>query len=457
MREDTSYFVQKLTDCGAIDGFVFVASNPYSLFGMLCGAFCSNIPCLVMPNGCASPIVIEGKNYDLTKLNGISALSRRGRIHPSVFKHAEELITREVANDKYCYETNCGAFTMQALGFALPKVVGATANSVEHKKLARKSGQKICCMVDQRLTPSKMLNIDCIKMALAVDLALGGSATVFENLAWLSKAIGEQLNFKSLEKISQNVPQFKLAREHYDVTQFEEVGGIFAVIHNICESQIPLTANFLCFDNQKMIDYCKPFDGMQEQPEPKDPKQKDALKGISAVVLSGNVANSAISYSCHIPAFSGTAKVFENEDNLVDAILNNDIVAGDCIVLTYCGAKGGLFSPIKSASMLVALGISSEIAFVTDGIVPHFFDGCAVSFVYPEAYEESPLAYVKTGDKIEINLAKGKINVDVNAKEFKIRHKQMEVKRILSSDKNYYFAKFVTAPETGCTIEYPNK
>ena len=458
LREETAYFVQRLADSGAIDAFVFVASNVFSIFGMLKGAFLYNIPCLFVTNGCMTPIEIEDKKYDLTSLNGIAPLSRRGKVHPSIFKQATEVISQQVANDTFCYETNCGGFLMQALGFALPDSVGVVANRVKHYSVARKTGEKICQMAELRLTSAKMLNVDALKMALSVDLALGGSPVSFVNIAWLSKFVGEQINLKILEKLAQNVPQFKLSRSGFDVTEFESNGGIFALINNICNSQIPLTANYLCFDNKKMIDFCKAFDALGDIPtKEENQKSKDALKNVSAVVLSGNIANSAISFSCHVPSFVGNAKVFTSEDNLVDAILNNDIQGSDCIVLTYCGAKGGLFSPVKSTAMLKALGLSAEVAFVTDGVVPHYFDGLAVSLVYPEAYEESPLAYVKTGDKVEINLAKSKINIDINAKEFKIRRKQTETKQILSGDKNYFYSKFVTSPETGCAIDYSIK
>lgn len=454
LRENTAEYVQRIADSCVVDGFVFVASNLYSVFGMLKGALDSNLPCIFISNGCMNPVVIDSTKYGLTALNGISALSRAGKIRPAIYNEAITAIEEQLGNDSLCYESNCGALLIQALGLALPHSVGVLANSVAQKKYARKTGSIICQLAERRLAPDKMITFESLKMALAVDIAIGGSANAFINIAWLAKAIGEEINFKTLEKIADIIPRFCLPREDFDVRNFDESGGVFSVIKTICQLNLPLEANYLCYNNEKMVDFCKNFSIV---PTLDGITPKERQKNISVKILSGNIANSAISYNGDGSNFVGIARIFYSEESLVDAILNNKIKTDDCIILPYCGAKGGLFMPVKSTSMLKAIGLSRQIAIVTDGIIPHFYDGLAISLVNAEAYDESTFAFIKEGDKIEINLLKGKLNLDVNAKEIKIRRKQMEVKRILQSDKNYYFSKCLSSPEEGCVLKYSFK
>jgi len=452
LRELTAQFVEQLSSCNLIEGFVFISSNIYSLFGMLKGAISSNLPCIFIPNGCMNPISIEKQNYDFLSLNKIPTLLRYGKMHPAILTNINTLIEEQLANDTFCYETNCGAFMMQTLGVALPNTVGVIANSLKQKNLAYETGIQICKLAEQRLSAKNIITIESLKMALAVDIVLGGSANAYVNLSWIANAIEEKINFETIEKILQFIPNSSILKENFDIRNFEKNGGVYGIIENICNAQNTLKANYICFNNEKMIDFCKSMSDIdykfnENQIIAIQHNQYPLVK-----ILSGNLANSAISYKVTPSPFIGYAKIFYSEDQLVETILNNKINSGDCIVLPYSGAKGGLFTPLKSICMLNALDIAKEIAIISDGVIPSFFEGISISLINDEAYDDSPFAYIKNGDRIEINLLKGKLNFDVNSKDLKIRRKEIEIKEILKSDKNYIYSKYVSSPEYGCNI-----
>ncbi len=447
-REQADIFVGGLGETRLFDGFVFVASDIYTLFGMLKGALRANVPCLFLSNGLMHPILINGAKYGLTGLKGIAAQLRNRKL-PSFILNDTDFVTENLGNDPFCYESNCGALLIAAMGLSLPNSLSVTAGGAAQANLAKFTGAHICKMAREFLTAGKMVNSAALKTALAVDLSLGGSAAALVNLIWLSNVFKDGVTYKSASKTAQNISVIIDTKNDFDFKIFDKQGGVYRLINFLHNSQNDVFADYLNFDNKKMADFCADYSAAD--------LLENTAKKPSFFEVSGNLAQSGMAYNSPQTSFNGKAKVFDSEDRLIDAVIKEEIREGDCVVVTNCGAKAGLITLFKSAAMLKGADLMGKVALITDGIVPNFWQGVNVSLMTPEAYDDTALSYIKDGDKVEINLVKGKLNVALTAKEINLRRKQIEIKKIDQNSPLYSYSKLLSAPEKGCTIDFRNR
>lgn len=447
LREQAHLFVGGLGETRLFDGFVFIASDIYTLFGMLKGALRANVPCLFLSNGLMQPILINGDKYGLTALKGIAAQLRNRKL-PSSILNDTDFVTENLGNDPYCYESNCGALLIQAMGFSLPNSLSVTAGGAAQANLAKYTGMHICKMSHDFLTAGKMLNAAAFKTALAVDLSLGGSGTALVNLIWLTDGFREGITYKSVKKTAQNIAVIIDTKKNFDLKTFDKQGGVYSLINYLHNAQNDIFADYLIFDNKKMFDYCADYK--------REDIEESTTNTPSFYEVSGNIAQSGIAYHSQQTSFSGSAKVYDSEERLIDSLLEGEIKAGNCVVVTNCGAKSGLITLFKSAAMLKGADLMDKVAIITDGIVPNFWQGVSISLMTPEAYDDTALSYIKDGDKIDINLVKGKLSVALTNKEINIRRKQIEIKKIEQNSPFYLYSKLLSSPENGCTLEFKN-
>ncbi|RLB22710.1 MAG: dihydroxy-acid dehydratase, partial [Deltaproteobacteria bacterium] len=313
-------------------------------------------------------------------------------------------------------------------------------------RLAKETGRKIMELVKKNLTPKKLITKKSFENAIAVDMALGCSTNTVLHLMAIAKEAEIDIDLKTFDKISRKTPVLaKLipAGEH-GVVDLHFAGGIPAVMKELSKLGIihldvkTVTGKTL----RENLEGVKVLDRNVIRPV-EDPYYKEG--GIA--ILYGSLApeGAVVKTSAIVPKMlkhTGPAKVFNSEEEAYEAILKGKIKQGDVVVIRYEGPKGGpgMREMLSPTSAIIGMGLGDSVALITDGRFSGGTQGACIGHVSPEAAEGGPIALVKDGDLIEIDIPKRKLNLKVPKGELEKRRKKWKPlhKRLKGVLKKYY-------------------
>jgi len=426
-REIIADTVESMTQAHQFDGLVLIPSCDEIVPGMLMAAARLDIPSIFVTGGPMKPGEFKGESVDLISVyEGVGAVSS-GKMTMEDLNELEKCACPGAGSCSGLFSANTMACVTETLGMSLPYC--ATAHAVDAKKMsiARESGAQIMKLVEKNLTPSKIMTQEAFENAIAVDLALGGST----NIALCIPAIASELEDKGVsatidtfDKMSREIPHIsKLSPAGtYSMLDLDRAGGIPAVLKVIkdkinldtitCTGK-SLKENIKCAE-VKDEDVIRPLD---------NPIYKEG--GIA--ILKGNLAprGSVVKITAvdeDMRIHTGPAKVFDSEETCADAIFNGEIEEGDVIVIRYEGPKGGpgMREMLSPTSAISGMGIKS-VALITDGRFSGGTRGPCIGHISPEAMLKGPIAALKDGDIIKINMITRKLDVELDESEIKKR------------------------------------
>jgi len=410
---------------GLFDGMVCICTCDKIIPGMLMGAARVNIPTIFVLGGPMRPGSFRGKDIVATDLQKYYVDYTKGKLDP------EELL--QVVNAACPGPGACNlmgtACTMasltEALGLALPGCATIFATDPKRLTLAKSSGQQIINLIKKEIKSSDILNKKSFENAVKVDMAIGGSTNTTLHLPAIANELDIEIDLKYFDKISRETPCICNIKPNgpFNFSDLEKAGGIPAVMKRL-EPLLHLDALTVTEksvgENLKHVivkdnDIIRPLN---------NPYLKDG--GIAA--LYGNLApdGAVVKVSAVDPSMlvhTGPARVFESEMGCLDAFEQGGIKSGDVIVIRYEGPKGG---PGMREMLMATMQISESefnksVALVTDGRFSGGTAGPCIGHVSPEAMEGGPIALVKDGDVIEIDIPNRKLNVKINNEELKKR------------------------------------
>ena len=438
--------VETVASAHQLDGLVLLTNCEKITPGMLIAAMRLNIPAIVvtagpMMDGCS-------KNEVLTMIRGsFEAIGKfsNGEISK---ERLTELVDECCPGAGACqglYTANTMACLTEVMGMSLPFCATAAAVSAKKRQIAFESGLKVVELVEKNITPSKIITRDSMRNAIAADMALGGSTNTILHLLAIAKSGEIELSLDDFDELSHKIPQIiKLDPSALPtMTDLHNAGGIPAVLKTmwghtgelkdtkgVSGLKISEIAKMAWADNNVIK--------TMENPITSNP---------GLAVLRGNLAPegavikiSGVSPNCLV--FEGKAKVFTSEEAAMEAIDRNKIAAGDVVVITYEGPKGGpgMREMLAPTSMIVGKGLGDKVALITDGRFSGGTRGLCVGHICPEAAMGGLIGLVKDGDLIKINIPERKIELCVDEAEISAR--KAEFKAPEPKENKGYLAKY---------------
>jgi dihydroxy-acid dehydratase len=322
------------------------------------------------------------------------------------------------------------ACIVEAMGLSLPGCATLSAVGEERESLSKETGIRVMSLIKNKITALNLITDASIQNAIKVALSFGGSTNMILHMCALSHEIGGSLNHFDFNILSETTPllaKFKPASE-YNLSEFHKVGGVTVMMKKM-EKLLDLSAmNVLGISLKEFLKDIK-YDDYQIVRVLEDPI---SLEG-GVAVLKGTLApegaivkQSAV--SSKMRKHTGSAKVFESEEEVQEALLSNKIEKGDVLVIRYEGPKGspGMRELSLPAAILVGMGLGESVAMITDGRYSGATRGPCIGHVCPEAYEGGPIAIVQDGDMIEIDIDNKELNLLLSSEEIRERLKRWE-------------------------------
>ena len=416
-----------------------------------------NIPCAFVCEGTMMPIVYQNKERGFIHFYEQIARIKTGKTPFEAMSEIESNLPLALGTDCERYGANSFNCILEAVGLAVRGNGTAAALSVERKNIAYKTGELAVKLANSKWTPRRLLTQTSLCNMAILDLACGGSSTTMLNLLALAKELGiKNLTFKTIGDMAKSTPLL-LNREDENrciMPQFHNAGGVYAMLKQLLEARL-VRGDVYVYDGVSLEQLIEGVTVNNIQViRPAD----NSVMGSSRLrAIYGNVAeDGAFVQYRNEPSFTGTAKVYSNEEMAVDALLHREIRSGDVVVIRGEGPKSGpgMREIYTSLALLKGFELEDKVAVITDGRISDFYDGIAVGHITPESGEQSLFSVLQDGDEIEISVPKGKINCDVKAKELSQRYRDADIG--VSNYGNFFlknWAKTCSSATEGCAYK----
>ena len=431
-RELIADSVETFMEAHSLDGVVLLTACDKITPGMLMAAARLDLPCIVVTAGPMLSGRLHGKRLSLVR----DTFEAVGRAQAGLIEEDEVLALKMEAcpgagSCQGLYTANTMACVTEALGLSLPDMASSLAVSGKKERLAYASGRRVVELVKEEINSRRFFRLEAFDNAIAVDMALGGSTNACLHIPAIAHSAGVELPLERIDEISRKTPHITDLRPsgEYFMEDLEFAGGIPAVLKRLKSllADSPTVSGKTIY---QIADEAEVFD-------------EDVIRPIdnpyhgegSIAVLKGTLApEGAVVKQTAVPekakVFTGRAKVYDSEEEAMKAIMAKSIAPGDVVVIRYEGPRGGpgmreMLSPTAAVS---GMGLSENIALVTDGRFSGGTRGPCVGHISPEAASGGPIAYVADGDEINIDIPQRKLDVKISAEELDRRKSNTEIK-----------------------------
>lgn len=449
--------VEIVASAHAFDGLVLLPNCDKVVPGMIMAAARVNIPSILVSGGPMLAGKTNGKVTDLSSVFEAVGAVKAGKMTEQELLEMEDTACPGCGSCSGMFTANSMNCLSEVLGMALPYNGTIPAVFAERLRLAKKTGMKIVELVKKDIKPSDILTEDAFMNAVTADMALGCSTNSLLHLPAIAKEVGVEINFDKVNEISEKTPNLcRLSPAGNDhMEDLHMAGGIPALL-NLLESKNLINKNCLTVTGKEI------YENVKESKVKNNEVIRDIDNPYSAsgglVVLKGSLApegavvkKSAVDLKMmkHI----GKARVFDGEEEVSEAILAGKINHGDVVVIRYEGPKGGpgMKEMLSPTALLAGMGYDKTVALITDGRFSGATRGASIGHVSPEAAEGGPIAFVKEGDLIEIDIENRKLNLLVDKEELYKRVPKIKMKSVKGYLK--FYRKLVSSACKGAIFE----
>lgn len=457
-RELIADSIEVMLTAHPLDGVVFIPNCDKIVPGMVMAAARMNLPSIFVSGGPMNPGCVQGKRVGYSEIYEAIGQYTNGEIGDDVIKDYENNACPTCGSCSGMYTANSMNCLTEAIGLALPTAGTEPAVNSARRRLAKETGERIVELVKEDIRPSQILTKRNMENALATDMAIGASSNTVLHLLAIAHEAKADITLDDIDAMSRKTPQLAKLNPASSIfiTDLNAVGGIQTVIRELSKGgHINTDVLTVSGTQADRIAAARDADG-EIVHKIETPVRKDG--GIA--ILSGNLAvnGSVVKQGAVKPEmmdFTGTARVFDGEQDACDAILGGSIKAGDVVVIRYEGPKGGPGMPemLAPTAAIVGKGLDGSVALITDGRFSGASRGAAVGHVSPEAAEGGLIAFVEDGDKIHIDIPNRSIELLVPADVITERRKKgIKAPREFGGYLKRY-AKMVTSANTGAVFE----
>ncbi len=420
--------VESVAIAHKLDGLVLLTNCDKITPGMIMAAVRLDIPCIVVTVGPMS----DGKcqNNTLTMIRGtFEAIGKfsNGEIDEKLLKRMEITSCPTAGACQGLYTANTMACLTEVMGMSLPYCATSAAVSAKTKRIAFDSGVIINELIEKDIKPSSIITRDSVRNAIITDLALGGSTNSILHLLAIANEAGIDITLKDFEELSFKVPQIiKLDPSALKtMADLDNAGGIPAVLKTLY-GNIPEMKDTVGVSGIRLSEIAN--SDIWCDNEVIHTVNNPITTNPGLAVLHGNIAPdgavvkiSGVEKECF--EFTGYAKTFDSEEEAMKAIMDDEIKAGDVVVIRYEGPKGGpgMREMLSPTSAIVGKGLGSKVALITDGRFSGGTRGLCIGHICPEAPSKGVIGIIKNGDEIYINITKREITLNVDQNEINNR------------------------------------
>ncbi|MBW1765721.1 MAG: dihydroxy-acid dehydratase [Deltaproteobacteria bacterium] len=429
-REIICNEIEIMVEAHQLDAIVLVGSCDKIVPGMLMAAARLDIPAILVPGGpMLGGVVFDERKSDMTTCSEALGMLRRGIINEEKFTDLEELAGPSCGSCAFLGTANTMCCLSEAMGMTLPGGALIPATHAERLRSAQESGLAICRLVKEGINARKIINKASLENAVKICLGISGSTNAVLHLSAIAYEAEADIDIlNTFHSFSKNTPQ--VARVNpaakWDMEDFWQAGGIPRVLEcmqSLLNKEVLTCSGSTLTNNIDRYRYKFPENG-----EIIKTLEDPFLHADGLAVLKGNLApDTGISKPGAIDPglwqFTGKAKVFDSEEEAEEAILGKKITSGDVVVIRYEGPKGGpgMREMYKAMKYIYGMGLAKETALITDGRFSGTNNGCFVGHISPEAADGGPIAIVRDGDKISIDIKNRNIELHVSEEKIKER------------------------------------
>jgi len=457
-RELIADMVESVAEGHAFDGLVLLTNCDKITPGMLMAAARLDIPTIVVTAGPMMTGRYRGKRTSFIR-NTFEAMGRyrAGEITKQELDACEAGACPGAGSCQGLYTANTMNCLTEVMGMSLPWCGTALAASADKRRIAFESGERIVELVRQNVTPRKIMTRAAFENAIRADVALGGSSNTVLHLLAIAGEAGVKLPLELFDTISRQTPHITSIEpvgDHY-MEDLHWAGGMGAVLTRLKDSikDNPTVSGKRVKALIKDVDYIddsviRPLD-RPYHPEGGIAILKGNIAPLGAVVKQSGVSDKMM-------RFTGTARVFDSEEAAMKAILGKTVKGGEVLVIRYEGPKGGpgMREMLAPTATLMGMGLGDSVALITDGRFSGGTRGPCVGHISPEAAEGGPIALVKDGDRIELDIHARKLELLVDKDELDARRKDWKAPEPkIKTGWLARYAKNVTSANTGAVLK----
>ncbi len=460
-RELIADSVETVVEAHAFDGLVFITNCDKIIPGMLMAAVRLNLPAIFISGGpmLAGRWEHDGRMETLDLSSVFEAVGKftNGKMSEEELAQVEELACPGCGSCSGMFTANTMNCMTEALGMALAGHGTIPAVDSRRLQLARKAGEQVMELIASDIRPRDIINKDSIQNAFTVDMALGGSTNSVLHLIAIAHEAGVDFPLSMVNRISQRTPHLSKIRPagEYHLEDLDRAGGVAAVMK---ELKGLLKVGAKTVSGKTVLGIISESRNMNKDVIRPIANAHSPTGGIA--ILFGNLApeGAVVKRSAVAPEMMvhrGAARVFGSEEEANKAITDKKIKAGEVIVIRYEGPKGGpgMREMLSSTSLLSGMGLDKEVALVTDGRFSGATRGAAIGHVSPEAASRGPIAILKNGDIIKIDIPNYKLDVELSNKEIASRLSQLaEFKPKIKTGYLKCYVERVTSASTGAVF-----
>ena len=454
-RELIADMLESVTEAHCLDGLVLLTNCDKITPGMLMAAARLDIPCIVVTAG----PMLSGRGRDGRRFSFVTdTFEAMARYKAGAISHAELMTCEDnacpgVGSCQGLFTANTMAILTETMGMSLPGCGSAPAVSALKRRIAFASGEKIVQLIRDNVTPRSIMTQDAFENAIRVDLALGGSSNTVLHLLAIAHEAGVELPLETFDILSRDTPQLASmnpAGEHF-MEDLDVAGGVAGVLKQL-GTKIKEAPTLSGLTIKQLADCVENVDEEVIRPLSNPIKKEGGI-----AILSGNLAPKGAvvkqsGVSDKMMRFEGTARCFDSEELAMAALMEGKIVAGDLVVIRYEGPKGGpgMREMLAPTAALMGLGLGDSVALITDGRFSGGTRGPCIGHISPEAAEGGPIALVRDGDRILLDIPARRLELLVDEETLEIRKKSWaapppKIKRGWLAR----YAKVVTSANTG--------
>ena len=446
----------------AFDGMVCIPNCDKNVPGLLMAAARVNIPTVFVSGGPMMAGRIDGHKTSLSSMFEAVGSVSAGKMSEEKLSEFEEKACPTCGSCSGMYTANSMNCLTETIGMGLPGNGTIPAVYSARIRLAKQAGYAVMNLIKKNIRPRDIMTKEAFMNALAMDMALGCSTNTMLHLPAIEHEAGVDINMEIANEVSARTPNLchlAPAGPTY-MEDLNEAGGVLAVMSELVKKDLLNTSLITCTgktvkENLEGVD--------NKNPEVIRPIDNPYMQTGGIAVLKGNLApdSGIVKKSAVVPEMmvhEGPARVFDCEEDAIEAILTGKIVAGDVVVIRYEGPKGGpgMREMLNPTSAIAGRGLGSSVALITDGRFSGASRGASIGHVSPEAAVGGPIALVEEGDIISIDIPGNALNVKVSDEELEKRRKNWKPRepKVTTGYLSRY-RELVTSGNRGAILEIP--
>ena len=442
------------------DALVMIPNCDKNVPGLLMAAARVNVPTVFVSGGPMLAGHVKGQKRSLSSMFEAVGSYAAGTMTEEDVKEFENKVCPTCGSCSGMYTANSMNCLTEVLGMGLQGNGTIPAVYSERIKLAKKAGMKVMEMLEKNIRPRDIMTEKAFMNALTVDMALGCSTNSMLHLPAIAHEAGVELNVDIANEVSARTPNLchlAPAGPTY-MEDLNEAGGVYAVMNELSKKNL-LNLDCMTVTGKTVGENIK--NCINKNPEVIRTIDNPYSQTGGIAILKGNLApdSGVVKQSAVAPEMlvhEGPARVFDCEEDAIEAIKGGKIVEGDVVVIRYEGPKGGpgMREMLNPTSAIVGMGLGSSVALITDGRFSGASRGASIGHVSPEAAVGGPIALVEEGDIIKINIPEHSLNVDISDEEMAARRAKWQPRRPkVTTGYLARYAHLVTSGNRGAILE----